>query len=113
MELDMKYVFMFLLVVTHQRVEADAFLCLKFTRPVPCWRFVIGITWDTAKKTVDIFPSPEVDRRKLLLLSVVMGSFHELHEDVSAAILITKSCMFCNLKCDHEIILNDSRGILI
>jgi hypothetical protein len=84
MELDIKHVFVFLLVVTHQRVEADAFLGLKVTRPVPCRRFVSGITWDTAKKTIDIFPSLEVERRRLILPWAVMGSFHELHEEVSA-----------------------------
>ena len=109
----MKHVFMFLLVVTHQRVEADAFLALNSTRHVPCWRFVIGITWDTAKKTVEIFPSPEVVRRRLLLPLDVMGSFHELREEVLVAIFITKSCMFCNLKGYNEIILNDSGGFII
>ncbi len=100
----MKHVFMRLLVVMHQRVEADAFLGLKSNRHVPCKRFVIGITWGTAQKTIDIFPSPEVDRRRLLLPSEVMRSFHELHEEILVEILITKSYMFCNLKCCNGII---------
>jgi hypothetical protein len=56
---------------------------------VPYMRLVIGITCDTAKKTIDIFSSPEGDKRSLVQSSTVMGSLHELREQISSAILIT------------------------
>ncbi len=71
----MKYVFIFRLVVTNQRVEVNAFIGLTFTKHVSYRRFLIGITWNIAKRTIDIFYSPEVDKLRLVHPSTVMYGF--------------------------------------
>jgi hypothetical protein len=65
----------------HQLVKANSLIDLLSGQFSP-GNVVIGITWDTAHKTVHKLFRPEVLVRRLLKPSPVMRSFQELHQNV-------------------------------